>query len=132
MSNHPQSLVLNLPPSLGFALQTYQHTEGLDSLESAALKLLQDFFQSRLPSPQYAPLERLEQLENQVSQLLELEEKLRQVLSSPSRENPLFVSSLRLPITKTFSSSVATRLVNDDVEDEPDEILTDFLPVEER
>lgn len=123
MENTPLSSI-DLPPTILHRLQTYQAELELPTLSDAVVDVLIRFFQVNEPAEPnpattYAPLQRVETLETRVERLAMQVDGLRQMLLA-------FQSS-------TFSPQTAPLVVeDDDMEDEPDEILYDFLPPEER
>jgi hypothetical protein len=98
-------------------LVTYQENHRLDSLSDAVSAILADYFKRETSSERYASLERVEDLENMVGSLREQIQGLRQQLHPYSS-----LASVTNPIAQPIDP-----LPDDEIEDEPDEILYDFL-----
>lgn len=116
MLNNSFSLSIQLPPELLDRLKAYQDTQNITSVSNAVVDVLMQFFELG-NHPTYASLERLEALESKVAVLTLQVQQLSQ----------LSLQSSSIPPTTNLHISVD----DDDIEDEPDEILYAFLPENE-
>jgi hypothetical protein len=122
-------LSLKLSPHLQEQVQAYQERYGLETPEAAIATILIQFFspsnQAIPPQKQaksvekYASLEQVKHLEKKVSDLTQTVERLSLTLSQVL---------LNVPVERSTALALQFSDVEDDVEDEPDEILYDFLP----
>lgn len=127
MAEFQKPIPLELPERLQRSLLAYQQQQSLESPASAILSILEQFFQQNGLSANYATQEQLQQLEAKVNDLSEWVGQLRRTISPlPATEK---VSSPQATVngmqSRTFASSFD--LLEDDIDDEPDEVLYDFL-----
>lgn len=133
----PKKLVsVYLPEELYQALISHQEQQKFQETSEAVVGILAQFFQKGDVVKRYATLEELEVLEGKVSRLSEQVAQLSQVVASsaqleaarakPSPDNEYAQLTNQIqPISITFGSTSF-----DEEEDEPDEILYDFLEPE--
>lgn len=112
---------LKIEKSLYTALKAYQEQHHLKSPKAA----IQDILQQTLQSPQipgeYASQAQVKRLEKEVLHLFELVGKLTETIASQSSEIK------KQPLPQNFEETVVDE---EEVYDEPDEILYDFLEPE--
>lgn len=142
------SVRIHLPQALLERVRTYQVEKGIASFAAAVVEVLEQFF-AAVDAPAYAPLDRLEALETEVKtltyQLALLNQQFNQQLISQQiigqqlggRSLPLTpsVAPMEQPTAPPAQTGYFYRrepVSYEDIEDEPDEILWDFLPPEER
>jgi hypothetical protein len=117
MTTNPSSIPISLSPELLECLKVYQETQNIKSVSIAIVDVLMQFF--KLDNyPVYASAKQLEALEQKVERLSLQVQQLSQL-------------SLKSTFTST-TSTLNTLIEQDDIEDEPDEILYGFLPDNER
>jgi hypothetical protein len=115
-----QSLVsLSIPDELQQVLEKYQQENGLESTSDAVVEVLKKFFDGGAATSAHASVKRVEALEKWVENLAEQVVSLNQTVK--------YLSMTR-SLTRPVSSMAVSELDEDDIEDEPDEILLDFLP----
>jgi hypothetical protein len=124
MSKPSQDLWISVSPELRQQIEAYQTRHGIASLSDAIAEILTGYF--GLPKTVEAPtmLHRLETLERQVASLTQRLESFNQIIlqTSPSHAT----TNPRSPVTTSFVADDD----DDDIYDEPDEILFDFLQPE--
>jgi len=114
---------IDLPEPLYQALVTYQQQQAIESPSLAARKILERGLQSDVSTPAYASQERLDQLEGKVNRLFEWVTQLRQDAKvAPTAPAPHPAERQDPPVITTASS-----LYLEEADDEPDEILWDFI-----
>ena len=136
------SVRIHLPQSLLEQVRAYQLKHGMSNFSMAVIQALEEFFNTS-DTPTYAPLDRLEAVEATVKDLTYqiallnqqmvnqqlLNQQTSQQLVNPSGMqsfNQSFIAPGKLPHTLPLTQPVSY----EDVEDEPDEILWDFMPPE--
>jgi len=123
MSADEFSIPISIPDELQQALEEYRQKNGIESTSSAVIEVLQKFFEAKSDAPTYASIRQVEALENWVKNLAEQVASINQ-------------SVKYLSVTRSISNSAiplnSIDLEEDEVEDEPDEILFDFLPEADR
>lgn len=120
MVNH-KKLNIYLPEELYQALLTYKNQQQCEGTSEAVEEILAQFFHKDNQAKRYATVEQVKALENQVTHLNQQIAQLYQILASPA--SPKTAKSASVEVNEyTF---VATSF--EDEEDEPDEILYDFL-----
>ncbi|NEP00272.1 MAG: hypothetical protein F6K58_16650 [Symploca sp. SIO2E9] len=142
MDSEKKLLSISVPDSLYQALKNYQQQQQLEEPASAVIEILAQFFQlgeetkpdATEAAPSYATTEQLEALRSQVANLSKQVNALRLVLASHTSTTPQTVSAVAASsATQTTNSVPQTTLaaaissVYETEEDEPDEILHDFL-----
>ncbi|MGJ3254075.1 MAG: hypothetical protein ACFE0J_23525 [Elainellaceae cyanobacterium] len=116
MPTQEPSLSIAVSLALHQKLVTYQEKHRLASLSDAVSAILADYFKRETIPERYASLERVENLEKMVGSLREQVQGLHQRLyPHPS-----------LAVTNPTDRPIDP-LPDDEIEDEPDEILYDFL-----
>ncbi|MEC4985927.1 MAG: hypothetical protein SAJ37_15770 [Oscillatoria sp. PMC 1068.18] len=125
---------LSLPDSLYQALNTYQQRQNLDSPSQAAVDILLQFFLLENQTRPYATKDQLKNLENQISRLNRQVTQLNQSYSQLILTQKTQILSLSDSEKPGESESINFPDPNwdDEIEDEPDEILYDFLIPEEK
>lgn len=119
---------LSISNSLHQSLMIYQEQHQLDSLETAVVEILTHFFQLQEEAERYATIEQLNDLSQKVDDLSRQLAVLSQVKAN---KTPITLSS-PTRINQQKPSETVPEISDDwkDVEDEPDEILHDFLGYE--
>lgn len=107
---------ISISDSLYQSLITYQEKNQLDSLDSAIVEILTQFFQLKEETKRYATVEQLDNLAKKVDRLSQQVATLCQVKANNT------------PIQKSAIAS-ESEVSKDwkDIDDEPDEIIHDFL-----
>jgi hypothetical protein len=132
MTNH-KKINLYLPEEFYQTLIAYQEQQEFDSASDAVVEILAQFFQKGNEAKRYATVEQLEALEGKVTRLTFQVAALSQVRASstPSeaaRTEPAFGNDYIHPANLAQPPSVDFENTSvEEVEDEPDEILLDFL-----
>ncbi|MGB7439633.1 MAG: hypothetical protein WA919_01070 [Coleofasciculaceae cyanobacterium] len=110
---NPEKKLLNVPVSnsLYQALIAYQKQQNLQELNSAVVEILTQFLQLKEETQPYATVEQLAVLSRKVAYLSEQMATFQQAIANSS--------------IKTANPGASSYLEED--EDEPDEILHDFL-----
>jgi len=105
---------ISISDSLYQSLITYQEKNQIDTLDLAIVEILTQFFQLGEEAKHYATVEQLETLTEKVDRLSQQVAALSQVKANN---------------TPTQQSAIASEGSKDwkDIDDEPDEILHDFL-----
>ena len=119
MVNH-KKLNIYLPEELYQALLTYKNQQQFEGTSEAVEEILAQFFHKDNQIKRYATVEQVKALENQVTHLNQQIAQLYQILASPAPTQ----------IAKTVSIEGDDTFVApsyEELEDEPDEILYDFL-----
>jgi hypothetical protein len=128
MATFPPPILLDLPEPLYRALIAYQQQQGYSSPAIAIAGILSEFLQPQTPNlPTWATQEQVQKLEaqfNQLSQLVHLLQNQAIAASPKTEDSPSPPKNTNVTRSKSFSSSLVTTEENDD---EPDEILYDFL-----
>ncbi|MBD1868533.1 hypothetical protein H6F95_14715 [Cyanobacteria bacterium FACHB-471] len=123
MTTNESSVSLSIPDELQQALEKYRQENRIESTSDAIRDVLQKFFEGKSNTPTYASVKQVEALENWVKNLAEQVTAINQ-------------SVKYLSVTRSIASSViplnSVDLEEDEIEDEPDEILFDFLPDADR
>ncbi|MBD2060075.1 hypothetical protein H6F88_29475 [Oculatella sp. FACHB-28] len=123
MTTNESSVSLSIPDELQQALEKYRQENRIESTSDAIRDVLQKFFEGKSNIPTYASVKQVEALENWVKNLAEQVTAINQ-------------SVKYLSVTRSIASSViplnSVDLEEDEIEDEPDEILFDFLPDADR
>ncbi len=114
MNSNKKLPSVSISDSLYQSLTTYQEKNQIDSLDSAIVEILTQFFQLGEEAKCYATVEQLDILAEKVDRLSQQVTALSQVKAN------------NIP---TQQSAIASEVSEDwkDIEDEPDEILHDFL-----
>lgn len=122
MINH-KKLSLYLPEKLYQVLISYQNQQELDTASDAAVEILSQFFHQDNEGKPYATVQQLETLKGNVTDLSQQIVQLRQLLTSsvPNTEARAIYSE-----TNPYNVE-STNWEPEDDEDEPDEILSDFI-----
>lgn len=117
---------VSISDSLYQSLTTYQKQHQLDSLESAVVEILTQFFQLNEEAKGYATVKQLDTLAEKVDRLSKQVAALSQVKAN---NTPTAASSSTQTTKPTQQSAIASEVSKDwkDIDDEPDEILQDFL-----
>ncbi|MDX2212714.1 MAG: hypothetical protein SFY66_05430 [Oculatellaceae cyanobacterium bins.114] len=124
------SVRIHLPQHLLERVRAYQIEHGISSFSVAVIQVLEQFFAPPLDSPTYAPLDRLEALEKEVASLTYQLVQLSQSLIAQPLSQPQLFSQPTTSESPTSLYRMAQPTSYEDVEDEPDEILWDFMPPE--
>lgn len=121
---------ISISDTLYHSLKIYQEENQLDSLDSAVVEILTQFFQLQEETQRYATIE-------QVDILAEKVDRLSQQVAALSRVNTNITSPPTSSPTQTIQPSQKSAIASEgssqgseeweDFEDEPDEILYDFL-----
>lgn len=114
---------VELPEPLDRSLRAYQQQQAIDSAASAILSILEQFFASEDNAPRYATQEQLQQLEAKVDRLAA---SLALLPPLPPQYPPPASPGASLPLART-SAKFTFLATEDEIEDEPDEILYDFV-----
>jgi len=114
MNSNKKLPSVSISDSLYQSLTTYQEKNQIDSLDSAIVEILTQFFQLGEEAKCYATVEQLDILAEKVDRLSQQVTALSQVKAN------------NIP---TQQSAIASEVSKDwkDIDDEPDEILHDFL-----
>lgn len=122
MINH-KKLSLYLPEKLYQVLISYQNQQEFDTASDAVVEILSQFFHKDNEGKPYATVQQLETLKGNVTDLSQQIVQLRQLLTSsvPNTEARAIYSE-----TNPYNVEI-TNWEPEDVEDEPDEILSDFI-----
>lgn len=114
MNSNKKLPSVSISDSLYQSLTTYQEKNQIDSLDSAVVEILTQFFQLGEEAKCYATVEQLDILAEKVDRLSQQVTALSQVKAN------------NIP---TQQSAIASEVSKDwkDIDDEPDEILHDFL-----
>ncbi|MEC4894414.1 MAG: hypothetical protein SAL07_13945 [Oscillatoria sp. PMC 1051.18] len=120
---------ISLPDSLYQALNTYQKQQNLDSPSQAAIEILLHFFLLESKTQPYATKEQLKNLENKFNRLSNQVSQLNKSYSQLilSQKNQLLSLSESEKKVQPESINFPDPNWDDEIEDEPDEILYDFL-----
>lgn len=119
MVNH-KKLNVYLPEELYQALLTYKNQHQCEGTSEAVEEILAQFFHKDNQVKRYATVEQVKALENQVTHLNQQVAQLYQMIASSA---PTQIAKTML--IKDEDTFVA--LSYEELEDEPDEILYDFL-----
>ena len=103
------------------ALITYQHQHGFENASVAVVEILAQFFQTDNQVKHYATVEQMQAQERKVTHLSQEVARLYQIIASSPQTK---ADSTALTSNKEYTVE-STDL--EEVEDEPDEILHDFL-----
>ncbi|MBD2461220.1 hypothetical protein H6G89_09200 [Oscillatoria sp. FACHB-1407] len=123
------SVRIHLPQHLLERVRAYQMEHSITSFSAAVIQVLEQFFTPSSDAPTYAPLDRLEALEKEVQSLsYQLAQLNRQMIAQSMP--PQLWSQPPSPESLRNSYGMAQPLTYEDIEDEPDEILWDFMPPE--
>ncbi len=126
MPNQEPLLSVQIPRTLYQQLASYQVEHQLMSISDAAIAILKAHFEPAISLEPYAPLKRVAELEQQMVQLMESVKQLQR--------QPLYhaVSYVQIPAHPPHAVNLLTddEITDDETEDEPDEILYDFLPTD--
>jgi hypothetical protein len=136
MTTYKKLVSIYLPEELHQALMSYQKQKELEETSSALSEILTQFFERGNQAKRYATLEQVAGLEAKVTRLSEQVAQLRQSIASsrltqaaldPSNlsNEEAHILNLVQPTTVTFGCNSF-----DELEDEPDEVLTDFIEPE--
>lgn len=127
---------IHLPEELYQALLAYQEQQELEEASSAIVDILAQFFHEGVPVKRYATQEQLETLESKVTRLSEQVKQLSQSMTRVAPTQEATTASTvgnehiprhhpaQLPVSAFASANF------EEVEDEPYEILYDFLEPE--
>jgi hypothetical protein len=110
-----------LPDALYQSLIAYQKQRGFGETSDAIVAILAQFFDKSDEIKRYATVEQMEELERKVSHLSQQVTQLCQIMASSAQSETA---------STVFAGSNAYAFEStdfDEVEDEPDEILSDFL-----
>lgn len=130
MVTHKKLVNVYLPDELYQALIAYQEQQGKKGASEAIVEILTQFLPTGNEVKRYATVEQLEALEGKVSHLFQQVAQLTQVMASSPQSDvartvtPIHSESLAQPSTAFFGRT-SYEVV--DEEDEPDEILYNFL-----
>lgn len=142
MDSDKKLLNVSLPDSLYQALKNYQQQQQLEEPASAVVAILAQFFQlgeetkpnATEEAESYATTEQLSALASQVAHLNKQVTALKQVLATYTSTTPQAMSAVAASSSTQITNSVpqttsaaAISSIYDIEEDEPDEILHDFL-----
>lgn len=136
MTTRKKRISVYLPDSLYQTLIAYQEKQTLNSASSAVVEILAQFFQEGDPTNRYATVEQMQALEEKVAQLSELITALTQVgvhstpSADPTAKSVTPHSFPQVANLAQLSGNTFGKISFEDVEDEPDEILYDFLEPE--
>jgi hypothetical protein len=112
---------VHLPADILKQLIAYQTEAGIESASGAVVNVLRQFFQLNTTTSSTVSMERFEALANRVEHLTHQIEILKQAIALPPRTLTSVASN-----RPGLATSVLL-LSDEDIEDEPDEILYDFL-----
>jgi len=114
MNSNKKLPSISISDSLYQSLITYQEKNQIDTLDLAIVEILTQFFQLNEEAKRYATVEQLDTLAEKVDRLSQQVAALSQVKANN---------------TPTQQSAIASEGSEDwkDIDDEPDEILHDFL-----
>lgn len=117
MNSNKKLPSVSISDSLYQSLITYQEKNQIDSLDSAIVEILTQFFQLGEETKRYATVEQLDTLAEKVDRLSQHVAALSQVKANTT------------PTQQSAQSAIASEVSKDwkDIDDEPDEILHDFL-----
>lgn len=117
MNSDKNTPSVSIPESLYESLKIYQKLHQIDSLDSAVVEILTQFFQLGEETKRYATVEQLDTLAEKVDRLSQHVAALSQVKANTT------------PTQQSAQSAIASEVSKDwkDIDDEPDEILHDFL-----
>jgi len=133
MVSHKKLVNVYLPEELYQALIAYQDQLGFEEVSDAVVPILAQFFHKGGEIKRYATVEQLEALEGKLTHMSKQVAQLTQVIASAApteatRTVPKVGSEYTRPTLTAHQRSVAFVSTNiEDEEDEPDEILYDFL-----
>lgn len=123
MATNESLISFSVPDELQQVLEEFRQKNGIESTSGAVVEVLQKFFEGKANTPTYASVRQVEALENWVKNLAEQVASINQ-------------SVKYLSVTRSIANSVipvsSMDLEEDEIEDEPDEILFDFLPEAEK
>ncbi len=121
MTNPKKLVNVHLPESVYQTLIAYQEQQQIEEPSDAVVKILTQFFEKNNVLKRYATVEQLEALEKKVAHLSLQVVQLSQIIASstsPQEAKAVPVGG----IDSTFGDSSF-----EEVEDEPDEILYEFM-----
>src|ERR687885_2165043 len=116
-----KKLSLYLPEELYQTLMAYQKQQQFEAASDSVVEILSQFFQKDNEFKRYATVEKLEALEKKVTHLGQQVTQLCQILASSAPSEASRTISVN-SVEPTFGSTEF-----EDAEDEPDEILHNFL-----
>lgn len=116
-----KKLNLYLPEKLYQALIVYQNQQNFEAASDTVVEILSQFFHKDNQVKPYARVEQLQALENKVTHLNQQVAQLYQIIASSAPPEAARTLSAHAN-EHTFGDSSF-----DEVDDEPDEILYDFL-----
>ncbi|AFZ16006.1 hypothetical protein [Allocoleopsis franciscana] len=120
MINH-RKLSVYLPEKLYQVLIYYQGQQGFETASDATVEILSQFFNKANEGKQYATVEQVETLKENVIHLSQQIVQLRQLITSSApnaADRTLYAESNPYNVESTNF---------EEAEDEPDEILSDFI-----
>lgn len=116
-----KKLNVYLPEKLYQALIVYQNQKNFEATSDTVVEILSQFFHQDNEVKPYVRVEQLQALENKVTHLNQQVAQLYQIIASSAPTEPARKLSVHSN-ENTFGDSSF-----DEVDDEPDEILYDFL-----
>lgn len=128
MINQKKSVTISLPQELSKKLKVYQQKQAILSSEDAIVSVLKAFFERADDNSSYAPLDRLIQLEAQVDCLSEQMANLQKFVTPSVAKPPVLFD--RHHSEQKAIEPVPGDYSYEELEDEPDEILYEFLEQE--
>jgi hypothetical protein len=133
MVSHKKSVSVYLPDSLYQALIAYQDQQGFEEASEAVVEVLAQFFHKDSEVKRYATVEQLEALEGKVTDLFEQVTQLTQVIAknAPTEAARTVFAVGNEYVRPTLVAQQPTVTFGnsdfDEEDEEPDEILYDFL-----
>lgn len=133
MVSYKKLVSIYLPEQLYQALSAYQEQRGFEETSAAVIEILAQFFHKDGEVKRYATVGQLEVLEAKVIHLSQQVTQLCEVIASSTppeaaRTMPTFGNEDTRPALSAQQSSVTFGNTSfEEEEDEPDEILYDFL-----
>ncbi|MDY6786257.1 MAG: hypothetical protein SW833_27545 [Cyanobacteriota bacterium] len=124
MATVPPSISLELPEPLYQALLAHQQQRGYSSVAIAMTRILEEFLQPQTQNPpNWATQEQLQILEAKVERLSQLVHLLQNRAFAVAET----AQGVQSPPRNTNFARPSSFAITDDIDDEPDEILYDFL-----
>jgi hypothetical protein len=136
MVSYKKLVGIYLPEELYQALSAYQEQRGFEETSGAVIEILAQFFHKEGEVKRYATLEQLEALEGKVTHLSKQVAQLGEVIASSTLPEAagtvprLGNEYTHPPVSAQPSSVTFGSPAFEEEEDEPDEILYDFLEPE--
>ena len=133
MVSYKKLVGIYLPEELYQALTAYQERQGFEETSGAVIEILAQFFHKDGEVKRYATVEQMEALEGKVTHLSKQVAQLCEIIASftpaaAARTIPILSKEGTQPPLSAQPSSVTFGSTSfEEEEDEPDEILYDFL-----